>query len=143
MKIILTLALVISGCATMVPGVATYTSPSWLDDSDYARMEQPGVAYACALRRMGIDEAPGPVPRVVEVDSSWINTYATRAEWVSAEYVWETNTIYIFPRMHDYYRELPHEMAHAIQFQLGEEFSEAEAKKVADYAHHCVIFGGM
>ena len=125
------LALILSGCATL------------LDDSDYARLEQPDVAYACALSRMGIDEAPGPVPRVVEVDSKWINTYATGQQWVRSEYVWETNTIYIFPTMHDYYRDLPHEMTHAIQFQLGEEFGEAEARKVARWADHCVKFGNL
>ena len=127
---VLFLALILSGCAL-------------LDDSDVARLEQPDVAYACALSRMRIAEAPGPVPRVVEVDSKWVNTYATGGQWVRSEYVWETNTVYIFPTMHDYYRDLPHEMAHAIQFQLGEEFGEREAKKVGRWADHCVKFGGL
>ena len=114
-----------------------------LDDSDVARLEQPDVAYACALSRMRIAEAPGTVPRVVEVDSMWVNTYSTGGQWVRAEYVSRTNTVYIFPTMRHYWRDLPHEMAHAIQFQLGKPFSEWEAQKVARWAHHCVIFGEM
>ena len=141
--LLIALALALAGCAPFVPGVPTYTSPAWLDDSDYARLELVDVAYACALSRMRIDVAPGKVPRVVEMDSKWINTYATGQYWAGAEYVWQTNTIYIFPTMHSYYRDLPHEVTHAIQYQLGEKFGEREAKKVADYAHHCVIFDGM
>ena len=130
MRALIALALALTGCAL-------------LDDSDVARLEQPDVAYACALSRMRIAEAPGPVPTVVEVDSMWVNTYATGGQWVRAEYVWEINTIYIFPTMHNYYRDLPIDMAHAIQYQLGEEFGEWEAQKVGRWAHHCVKFGEM
>ena len=126
----LLIALILSGCAL-------------LDDSDVARLEQPDVAYACALSRMRIAEAPGPVPRVVETDSMWVNTYATGQEWVRAEYVWEIHTIYIYPTMHNYWRDLPHEMAHVIQYQLGEEFGKAEAQKVGRWADHCIKFGGL
>ena len=134
------LAFAISGCASFVPGVPTLTSPAFLDDSDYARMEQADVSYACALKRMGIDEAPGPVPWLVWVDGSWINTYHTKAEWVESEYVEEINTIYIRRSMHAW-RLLVWEMTLAVQYQLGEEYGEAEARKNASYAHHCVIFG--
>lgn len=126
----LALILALTGCAAL------------LDDSDYARLEQPEVAYACAAYLMRVD-APGLAPRVVEVDSKWINTYATGQQWVRSEYAWETNTIYIFPTMHDYARDLGHEMAHAIQYQLGEEFNEWEAKKVGRWIGDCVNFGGV
>ena len=55
--------LVLGGCASL------------LDDSDFARMEQPEVAYACALDRMRIEEAPGPVPNVVWVNGKWKEYY--------------------------------------------------------------------
>ena len=122
------LSLILTGCAMM-------------DDSEYARFEQPDVSYACALSRMRIDEAPGSVPHVVETDSSWINVYATGQQWVRSEYVWEINTIYIFPTMHNYASDLLHEMVHVIQYQLGEEFSEWEARKVERWINHCVSFG--
>ncbi len=127
----LLIALILSGCASL------------LDDSDYARLEQSDVSYDCALSRMRIKEAPGPVPTVVEVPSMWINTYAVGQQWVRAEYVSEINTIYIFPTMHHYATDLAVEMTHAIQFQLGEDYGEWEAQKVARWINHCIIFGEM
>ena len=52
MKIILALALalVISACEPFTPGVATYTSPSWLVASEYASTEQADVSHAGALQ---------------------------------------------------------------------------------------------
>ena len=138
--LVLAAAFAISACATMTPGVATLTSPAWLDDSDYARMEQPGVAYACALKRMGIDKAPGEAPRIVWWDEKWTNTYYTRAMWVVSEYDDWNNTIHMMRSM-DAWRRLVWENTLAIQYQRGEEYNEREAKKNADFAHHCVIFG--
>ena len=140
MKIILALAFVISACAPFTPGVATYTSPSWLDDSEYARMEQAEVSYACALKRMRIDKAPGEPPTVIWINGPWRNTYYTNEVWVESEYVAEINTIYIMRSM-DAWRRLVWEMVLAVQYQLGEKFNEREAKKHTFYAHHCVIFG--
>ena len=126
MRALIAFAFVLSACASL------------LDDSDYARLEQPEVSYSCVLDLMRV-EAPGPLPTVVEVDSKWANTYATGQQWVRSEYVWQTNTIYIFPTMHYYAEDLAHEMTHAIQYQLGEQFNEWEAKKVDSWVDHCII----
>lgn len=125
---VLTIALVLAGCASL------------LDDSDMKRMENQEVSFDCAMKLMRQTEYPVSIPWVMEVDGMWWNTYYTSQKLTRSEYDDNLNVIWIFPTMHYYAEDLLHENIHAIQYFIGEEYGENEARKHTYWLKHCFLF---
>ncbi len=111
--------LVLTGCASL------------LDDSDYARIEQPEVANRCVAWLLGEDVRPLPYIVYVE-DMPWLPEFG----FVSGYYSPDHNTIVIH-RQFNQGPILRHELTHVYGA------TESEARSVARRGADCVNFGGV